>query len=236
MAGMLATTLMLFGLMSIVHPLSFAVAAEAPTGTSTVPPPVPLAVANPNNPYYNNPYYNNPYYNNQYYNTNRAGPAVPILSYASEHVGDGSYAFSFTTGDGKQAQESGFLKDAYIDNTGNPQGTQVVQGSYAYVSPEGTPIQVSYVADENGFRPSGVHIPADGKTPLAQVPLVDGKDRTFDPLYNRYNYRNPYSPYNRPYDTRYPYDSTKYRPYNERYNPYLGPVQIKENKKETTQQ
>lgn len=27
---------------------------------------------------------------------------------------------------------------------------QVVQGSYAYISPDGTPIQVSYVADENG--------------------------------------------------------------------------------------
>lgn len=33
--------------------------------------------------------------------------------------------FSFSTADGKQAQESGYLKDAYIDDTGNPQGTQV---------------------------------------------------------------------------------------------------------------
>lgn len=29
---------------------------------------------------------------------------------------------------------------------------QVVQGSYAYVSPEGTPIQVTYIADENGKK------------------------------------------------------------------------------------
>lgn len=35
------------------------------------------------------------------------------------------YYFSFTTADGKQVQESGYLKDAYIDNAGEPQGTQV---------------------------------------------------------------------------------------------------------------
>ncbi|KOB72557.1 Cuticular protein RR-1 motif 45 [Operophtera brumata] len=137
-----------------------------------------------------------------------AGAVVPILTYSSEHAADG-----------KQAQESGYLKDAYIDNTGEPQGTQVVRGSYSYISPEGTPIQVSYIADENGFRPSGVHIPADGK---AAIPLIADRDKqTLDPHYNRYdpfNARNRYNlngKYNNapPYDPRYPYEAARHNPY-----------------------
>ncbi|KAH9627614.1 hypothetical protein HF086_010766 [Spodoptera exigua] len=78
------------------------------------PVPVPLAPgARPVLPAINNPYYNY-----------AGGPAIPILSYSSEHGVDGTYAFSFSTADGKQAQESGYLKDAFIDNAGNPQGTQ----------------------------------------------------------------------------------------------------------------
>ncbi|XP_063379460.1 uncharacterized protein LOC134666238 [Cydia fagiglandana] len=161
--------------------------------------------------------YNNPYYNPA------AGPAVPILTYSNDHGADGSYSYSFSTADGKQVQETGYLKDAYIDNAGEPQGTQVVQGSYAYVAPDGTPIQVSYIADENGFRPSGVHIPADGKGVLpAPVLDKDGKpiiaiDRAFnnpyspfnrfDGRYSGYNGYNGYSRLNRPYDPRYPYDA-----------------------------
>lgn len=30
---------------------------------------------------------------------------------------------------------------------------QAIQGSYQYVSPDGTPVQFSYVADENGYQP-----------------------------------------------------------------------------------
>jgi hypothetical protein len=35
----------------------------------------------------------------------------------------------------------------------------VKEGSYSYVSPEGTRITVNYVADEKGFRATGDHIP-----------------------------------------------------------------------------
>ncbi|XP_063890224.1 endocuticle structural glycoprotein SgAbd-1-like [Helicoverpa armigera] len=188
-------------------------------GRPVVPTAIPFAPgAAPIVPGVGNPYYNY-----------AGAPAIPILSYSNEHGLDGTYAFSFSTADGKQAQESGYLKDAYIDNTGNPQGTQVVQGSYAYVSPDGTPIQVSYVADENGFRPSGVHIPADGKAVAPIVPVVDRVNKPiFDPTYNRYDpylNRNRYNTFgqynNRNYDPRYPYDPTKINPYyNNNYNPY----------------
>ncbi|NP_001166704.1 cuticular protein RR-1 motif 53 precursor [Bombyx mori] len=171
------------------------------------------------------PYYNNQYYNKGYYNEYN-GVNVPILTYSSENAGDGTYSFSFTTGDGKQVQENGFLKDTYVDNAGEPQGTQVVQGSYSYVAPDGTPVQVSYVADENGFRPTGPHIPSDGKAPVVAPVVVDKVNAVYEPNYNRYNptdyrnqYNNQFGQYNRPYNTRYPYDSRN--PYNSgRYNPY----------------
>ncbi|XP_026328708.1 uncharacterized protein LOC113236755 [Hyposmocoma kahamanoa] len=171
-----------------------------------------------------------PGFNNPYYNPT-TGPAVPILSYSSEQLGDGTYSYSFSTADGKQVQENGYLKDAYIDNAGEPQGTQVVQGSYAYVAPDGTPIQVSYVADENGFRPSGIHIPADGKA-LSPLPPLDGrKDSVIDPFnrydpYNNHNrFNNVYRPFNNNafnrYDPRYP-NASRY-PYNSRYNNQFNP-------------
>ena len=33
------------------------------------------------------------------------------------------------------------------------------RGSYSYTSPEGTVINLSFVADENGFQPKGDHLP-----------------------------------------------------------------------------
>lgn len=78
-----------------------------------------------------------------------------------------------------------------------------------------------------GFRPSGVHIPADGK---AAIPLIADKDRQIiDPLLNRYDpftARNRYNlngKYNKlPYDPRYPYEAAKYNPLynNARTGPY----------------
>lgn len=37
--------------------------------------------------------------------------------------------------------------------TRQPNPSQVVQGAYKYVSPEGTSFEVSYTADEEGFKP-----------------------------------------------------------------------------------
>lgn len=81
-----------------------------------------------------------------------------------------------------------------------------------------------------GFRPSGVHIPADGKATAPIVPVVDRVNKqVFDPTYNRYDpylNRNRYNTFdqynNRPYDPRYPYDPTRVNPYynNNNYNPY----------------
>lgn len=55
----------------------------------------------------------------------------------------------------------------------------VKSGSYAYVSPEGERINVKWVADENGFRVEGDHIPV--VAPLEPLPVraMQGAPRNF---------------------------------------------------------
>lgn len=90
---------------------------------------------------------------------------VPITSYKNDVSHDGSYQFSFTTGDGQQQQQSGYLK-----NRGQPNSeAQVVQGSYSYTSPEGKPITVTYIADELGFRAEGNHLPTPPPIPEVRI-------------------------------------------------------------------
>ncbi|XP_055846250.1 pupal cuticle protein Edg-78E-like [Episyrphus balteatus] len=66
---------------------------------------------------------------------------------------DGSYSYSYETGNGIAANEAGNADSA--------------QGSYRYTSPEGIPIEISYVADAEGFRPSGDGIPTPHPIPEA---------------------------------------------------------------------
>lgn len=79
---------------------------------------------------------------------------IPITSYKNEVSHDGSYQYSYSTGNGIQADESGYLK-----NRGSQNQAQVAQGSYSYTAPNGQLIQVRYIADENGFRAEGNHLP-----------------------------------------------------------------------------
>lgn len=71
--------------------------------------------------------------------------------------------YSYVSGDGQQAQAQGYLKNAgYKD-----QEAEVIQGSYSYTAPDGSPISVSYIADENGFRAEGAHLPTPPPVPEA---------------------------------------------------------------------
>ncbi|KAG8233399.1 hypothetical protein J437_LFUL013392 [Ladona fulva] len=63
--------------------------------------------------------------------------------------------YSYETENGITVEESGFVK-----NGGDPeQEALVAKGSYSYTAPDGTPITVEYTADENGFQPTGDHLP-----------------------------------------------------------------------------
>ncbi|KAL0266563.1 UNVERIFIED_CONTAM: hypothetical protein PYX00_009075 [Menopon gallinae] len=86
---------------------------------------------------------------------------VPIKRYENVVNHDGSYKWSYESGNGIVAEEQGQLK-----NAGNPQTeAQSAQGGFSYTSPEGVPIRITYVADENGFRAVGDHLPTPPPIP-----------------------------------------------------------------------
>lgn len=72
-------------------------------------------------------------------------------------------------------QESGVMT-----NPGTPDEAQSVTGSYAYTAPDGTLIQVNYIADENGFRAEGAHLPTPPPIPdaiLRSLEYIAAKSR-----------------------------------------------------------
>lgn len=52
---------------------------------------------------------------------------------------------------------------------------QVMQGSYSYTGPDGIVYTITYIADENGYRAEGVHIP--------KPPPVTGAGRASPPRF-----------------------------------------------------
>lgn len=80
---------------------------------------------------------------------------IPIVRQALDGPNpDGSYNYSYETGNGIQAQEEG-----HLNNVGTDQEAIEARGSYSYTDNEGNTYQVSYVANENGFQPEGAHLP-----------------------------------------------------------------------------
>ncbi|RZF47797.1 hypothetical protein LSTR_LSTR006061 [Laodelphax striatellus] len=61
---------------------------------------------------------------------------------------DGSYYFEYLTKQAAHRREQGFFKR----ETGFPDKVHVKTGLYSFISPEGTPVRVDYIADENGYR------------------------------------------------------------------------------------
>lgn len=59
---------------------------------------------------------------------------------------DGSYSYVYRTSNGINAEESGI-------------GGVSASGSYDFISSDGVPVSISYIADENGYRATGDLIP-----------------------------------------------------------------------------
>ncbi|KAF7264050.1 endocuticle structural glycoprotein SgAbd-3-like [Rhynchophorus ferrugineus] len=86
---------------------------------------------------------------------------VPIVSQTGDVSPDGSYEWSYQSGDGSAQQQSGQLKQI-----GDSAG-EVVQGSASWTDPEGGQHQLTYVADENGYQPQSADIPVPPPIPQA---------------------------------------------------------------------
>lgn len=86
-----------------------------------------------------------------------------ILS-ENRNLGDnrGQYSFNFETEGGIVQTETGSRKYA-----GTPSETQLIQGSVQYNAPDGTPIAISWTADEFGTQVAGTHVPTPPPIPPA---------------------------------------------------------------------
>ncbi|CAL4255172.1 unnamed protein product [Meganyctiphanes norvegica] len=74
---------------------------------------------------------------------------IPILQDdRSSKTGYGEYSFNYKTGNGIIRSESGAQKDG-----------QISSGGWSYTSPDGTPIDLKFVADHGGYQPQGAHLP-----------------------------------------------------------------------------
>jgi len=65
---------------------------------------------------------------------------------------------SFETEDGIKFRELTTVENRQNDKNANyasDQSSIVKQGEYSYTSPKGIPIHVTYIADSNGFHPTG---------------------------------------------------------------------------------
>ncbi|BET00890.1 Cuticular protein [Nesidiocoris tenuis] len=105
---------------------------------------------------------------------------IPIVSYVNENNYDGSYRYSYETGNGIVASEQGYLK-----NPGQKDlEAQTAQGSYSYTAPDGTPITVTWYADETGFHAEGAHLPTPPPIPeaIARSLQATGAPQAIQPL------------------------------------------------------
>nr|XP_027213490.1 cuticle protein CP14.6-like [Penaeus vannamei] len=94
------------------------------------------------------------------------GYGAPQPRYNSEEIAilrnefviedDGRYNFDAETANGIVVSEHG---------TPGLEGAINSAGSFSYTAPDGTPISLQFVADENGFQPQGAHLPVAPEFP-----------------------------------------------------------------------
>ncbi|XP_034133886.1 larval cuticle protein 65Ag1-like [Drosophila guanche] len=84
-----------------------------------------------------------------------AAPSADVQTLRSEsEVGPESYKYALETSDGTNKVEEG-----HLTNVGSENEAIAVKGSFSFVADDGQTYTVNYIADENGFQPSGAHLP-----------------------------------------------------------------------------
>lgn len=87
-----------------------------------------------------------------------ADAAAQLTEYAFSDDGLGNFNYNFKTSNGINQNANGQLKDITVQNPNGqsePGKGSVQTGSFSYNAPDGTPVKVDWVADENGFQPTG---------------------------------------------------------------------------------
>lgn len=73
---------------------------------------------------------------------------------------DGNYQYQYESSNGISSNEAGVAG-------------QIVQGSTTWIAQNGEPLAISFVADENGYRPMGFHLPTPPPIPPAIQRALD---------------------------------------------------------------
>ncbi|XP_026725679.1 pupal cuticle protein 20-like [Trichoplusia ni] len=119
------------------------------------------------------------------------GAHIPILRYENVNNGDGTYRYNYETGNGISAHESG------APRAPGPEGLAVTaEGGFSYRAPDGQQISLTYTADENGFHPTGSHLPTPPPIPEAILRSLE---------YNRQHPSSGEGSYNGRYNHGYNY-------------------------------
>ncbi|XP_047526714.1 putative protein TPRXL [Vanessa atalanta] len=110
---------------------------------------------------------------------------IPIVSQSDELESNGTYKFSYETGNGIKREEIAYEKvlpkgrEASSKEKGEDDDESdeihVQQGSYSYTAPDGTVITLRYIADENGFQPIGDHLP---RSPVPSTALSNPAEKS----------------------------------------------------------
>ncbi|KAJ1529466.1 hypothetical protein ONE63_006242 [Megalurothrips usitatus] len=88
-----------------------------------------------------------------------------ILKLSSDVGPDGQFQYAYQTEDGISSEARGTLVNSNARDAEGP--ATAVTGQYSYTGPDGQVYTVSYVADENGYRASGAHLPQPHPIPEA---------------------------------------------------------------------
>jgi hypothetical protein len=86
---------------------------------------------------------------------------IPVLQENTIRDDHGQYSYNFLTGNGIARTEQGAL----VPNADRTKNVLVQRGGYRYYLPNGELLEVNYIADENGYRVTGSHLPTP-PTPL----------------------------------------------------------------------
>ncbi|XP_042218179.1 cuticle protein AMP1A-like [Homarus americanus] len=82
---------------------------------------------------------------------------IPILVDERIQEDDGRYNYEIKTGNGISLSQSG--------SPDGPEGAVIKAGEYSYTAPDGTPVHVKFVADENGYQPQSDLLPVAPEFP-----------------------------------------------------------------------
>ncbi|KAF7286197.1 hypothetical protein GWI33_007157 [Rhynchophorus ferrugineus] len=87
---------------------------------------------------------------------------VPILSQSADIQPEGSFQWSYESGDGTKQEQSAIVRQV------GEESVPAVQGSASWVDAEGVAHELRYVADENGYQPQSSDLPVAPEVP-AQI-------------------------------------------------------------------